>query len=1279
MPMNDSDQIQELETKVEENTGINPSAVEYYPDLVLPSQKPLGIVPASVYRPEAKDRKKPEFSETLYASFRQYNLPYNAYQWATDNRDRLTVEEGFDPIKEKLLDGVPEEYHSTILQYGNRYDAVKTREKIFKEIGDRETIEKSGWLASNVAMLGANLLDPTNLLIATQTLKYANVAKSAYMGAWNTAKSMSPVIAMQNAVIYGAKETEGLKDWAMATLTESVFASAIGGVLGAYAGKNIVSQKANAEAFLKSSDLGIDIKHVVNEKGVWEKNIAVVQPGSNVSAMQVENIQQLLDVGHVAFKDSPFIRSVMGLGSPIVRGVTSEFPMVREFISKVFPHAFELAGGVADSITDPSAMQFVKHWRGMQASTMIDVRQDWMDSLNIKGPGRGIRSTIGEWSGQFESFTKYKEEVTKAIRRGNQHENPYVARSAKKMHEKVFIPLLEEIKRVNPAFKEHTATNIINWMMRIYDKPKITGNPQGFLDFVTNELAVQNQKITAYQAPIQNVTKQKNGVDLAIKDLQDKMKGGDYKILSKKEKELEKVIKNLEKSQDSTELLNRRQVLEEEISKLDKVKENFSRFQAEFDELKVKSAGFKEEIVRLQAELNEKIKLGEVELDLLDGKLDFTPEQLKQLEEFRKPIQDAEKKLELAKEKGNKKEISQSKKLLKEAKESFIKKVEKGEIPEELYRLTAKGAKLHDPNQLPSLRRLLNESEISNLSISIRNNILQQNEEQLAGQIFGGIQKGSNNPFKERVLMFNDSKLEPWVVNDIDQISGLYSDQVSKRIYMDEVLKNYGGTPDKGIEGFISHFKGEYDGMVAKVLKEAPSPEREKKLLKLDDDFQKTNAYLRDMYKVYFGNYNDRSSIASRVASSVNKFGVWTMLGAVPILMMTEFATPLFRYTFKNYIGDGLMGALNRFQSWGKNFIAKEGELAQTYVKGQFADANLCLNRYISTKFQALGGYGKDYGPKNFVEKTIDFLATASQSISGANYVMDLQEFMAGSMADASFIRTIKKYNAGEKLLKAEIDQLDRARINPAKWGQKIESQFNIHGKPVDGSYVSNFHLWDDLETARIYSMGINHDVRQILLLPDPTSKPLMLQNPVASMIGQFTSYIFEASNKFTIPLMTTPDSTKFTGVIGMMAISSMIGPLRQLSRGEDPDMDIKTLMNEAITNSALLGWHFDLGMKANAYLDLPALRFLQPDRFKRKSSGALSLGPASSLLDSLFNFTSALANGEMNEQDTKKGMRLAMGGTYNWYTAKLINDALSSLNLPKNRYEAKKLNELAQ
>ena len=281
----------------------------FYSDLVMPNNKPLGFAPLRA--PKEIKVEAPTLMETVGANFRQYNMPYRAVSALYENittdpfKQRTMREDGYNPIKEGLLDNIPEQYWERVLRHDNREDAKITIDKINKELEDKQIISRSNGLANIVTTLGATFLDPTILIPVAQTAKYASVSKSVVQGMIRTGASMAPAIALQNAILTGTKETEDITDWAWNTMFESAVAAGIGGIVGGFAAKGAKGELKNMKAVFKAIEDDIDIRYELKPNGEIGKAIAVAQEGSTVGAAQVKGVQDLLDAGEFPLKTMP--------------------------------------------------------------------------------------------------------------------------------------------------------------------------------------------------------------------------------------------------------------------------------------------------------------------------------------------------------------------------------------------------------------------------------------------------------------------------------------------------------------------------------------------------------------------------------------------------------------------------------------------------------------------------------------------------------------------------------------------------------------------------------------------------------------------------------------------------------------------------------------------------------------------------------------------------------------------------------------------------------------
>jgi hypothetical protein len=1213
-----SDITEELPGTVQKNVEMS-EAPNLPPSVVMPGGRPHGF---RSLRMSPLRHEQTTFAETAGANFRLYNLPYRAFQSISNPwTARTTREDGYNPIEEGLLEDIPSEYYYSILSQTTRKDGELVRQRIFKELEDKSIAERSGFFTNAVTTLGATLLSPDSLIPISQTVKYAKASQGLIKNSIKTATTLGPVAAIQNAALVASKETDDITDWAYDTMFDTFIGSAFGGALGAYKGAKAGRELSNANAIFKSIRDDVDIKYELKANGEVVKPIAVAAEGSSVGAKAVNEIQELLDSGQVDFRNNGTVKKVFGfggLGSPVITGLTSEFETVSEITAALFPHPFESARGEAKAIPKPSAYDFVRDARNRHAQLGVAMREAWLRHVGADGVARGARASVGSLMGKNISLEEFKEMVAIAYRSG-QSKIPEVMEVANMYKKELYEPLFEDLKKVYPDLE---LSSPINSAQNAVRGTKLSIK------------AIDNRIVKPRAARQDKIRSRLDEID---------------KDLAKKQKELDKLFKvegpasGKHKDVSLDQLLKERRRIRDLLDEGNLSDKETKRLESQMRELGAEMKSRHRE--KIMGELLEEQK--KLQEQLAAGGL--SKEEIKALREDRKALE--EQLLE---------QEAHHKKLIDELNANIkAKKIDLDLLDPKV-----------SPKELPKLRRVLSDSEMDEVVEGVFNNVMQLNEEQMVGEIFNNVTSGGNNPLKSRTLLWNDALAEKWLVNDMDALSGIYADQVSKRVHFADIAQKYGADIAEGEKGIVAALSEEYKTRLEDLNAQPESKERDKAIKSLNKQFEKSKNFLSDIYKLYMGTYVDKSTTGYRVANSIKEFSAATLLGNLPILQLTEFFSPLFRFTFDEYISDGLSAALSRM-----NYVAsqKMSDAERGYIRGAFADLNQGLNVALGSRMQALMGYGTEYAPRTALERGISNFANMSQNISLANHIMDFQELTVSFASQSSLIRSLEKFKSGEKLTRAEIDKLDRAKLNPHDWADRITSQFGIN-KTEEGAWVANFHLWEDQEAARRFRIAIEKEVRQVLVKPDPLDVPLWMRSPAMSVMTQFTSYMFAATNNFSIPALTNPDAQKFVGMIAMMAAGAMVDPLRQLARGDEVDMDKTALAMSAFDNSGIFTWHVDQLLRANALLDLPPLRPFQGDR--KKTIAGLSPGPAFGIGGNAMKFLGALASGEMNMADARRGMRLLVPFSGTWYARRPIDDLLDSLNLPKTRRDAEKLKE---
>lgn len=1240
------------------------------PYIALPDKSNIGFSGTAFQDPiEAEPDKpeKPPIWDTVGANVRQFSDLYRGIKWLAEGfnpyRDD-TVDDGYDPGP--LAAQVKPEDQPKIWQTTSKLEGEAMLKNILQEYSDQDIRERSGWFANGVTTLGASLISPTWVIPFTQMVKYAQVTKGAAQGAVQMAREVIPAIVMQNAILTGTKETEGLKEWAQDSLLESFVALGFGGALSAYAAKGMSKNIETAKAVFKAIDDEVGIAVQVNSKGAPTGKLTAYpleSSGGSLSAMKAraQRIQNILDATD-PLKGNPYTKKFFAWAQPIIEGITSPWNVVRDLTDSLFPHNLQVADGEIKAIRDPAAYSLKRQWQAKFESLKLIQNEMWLQLNGLdKGPARNLRGTIGAARGKFISEIEANEMVAKSFRRGANTGNALVDQQAKLWKDEFTNALWNEVSKRIPELTKHEFSNIVDYLTRIYNTSLIQQDPKGFLADVTSYMREVRDKIEVLSGPIESLKTDNNGFRAEI---------AHYKGL----------ISTAEKSQ--------KKELRAKIKKLQESIKNNNQF-----------------IRTSEKKIQEDIDAGLIDLDMLDEAPKFTKAQLDTIELLNKPIKDLEKQLKQArieiKKLGTNKAVKDVvdskkardamknkraqarqkarniKKQIEEAKEQLSRLINDPGFDQTLIR-EVKGKYgyatkvLRSTENKPSLRYAMSDSEIDIAAKNTKDKILQMNEEQVAGMMFDSLQGGaSTNVLKQRTLLWNDARAEKWLINDMNVIMGVYMNQMLKHIQLNDVLKRYGVEFKEGKNGIANLLKREFDEKEAAIL--AKPGDHKKELLELRKSFDKGVNFLDNSFKVFMGNYADRSSTAYRIANNLKQFASATLLGNLPILALTEFFTPLFKFTFGEYFGDGVSNLVGSYRQ-----MLKSGEVPREAFQDLAIGVNVALGKHI----EALSGYGTQYLPKNVMERYVSNLTNMSHSLSMSNYITDFQEVMVAFMSQAKTLRYLEKFKRGETLDKKEIGRLDELRLNPTKefnipgmgkmtQADLILEQVNKHGTRLDeGGWVSNWHLWDDyaFDAREAFKASIEKETRSVITKPNPLDVPFAFRDPVTSLMTQFMSWSFAATSNFAIPVLTKPDSQKFIGIIMTMGAAAMIDPLRQLAKGQEVDLSPEALATSAFVNSGFFTWYLDVIQRANSVLDIPLLRPFQGDRFRRKDPWSAIAGPTAGMAADIASLASGLLNFDITKRDAETAMRYSIPMSMNWMFRRPTDAIIDSMGLSEQR-----------
>lgn len=1238
---------------------------------VLGDNTPVGEIPV-VSIPEKPKREAPGFFRSIYEGFKEGNPEINTVTAAVKGVNTFNswfdeVPDNWTPITyDAIKDHDPEDWEDILSALTPKNQELikqrKTEERANKEWLDTgSTIGKLGGYGLGFGFSFAN-----KIKIASE---FTSLSKSnAFV---RSAANAVPGLVGQSIVVNASRQashdTLGLDDFFIDTLIDTTFGAAIFAGVGLKRSLNLNGRLGSLKNLYK------DVEYVaeVGEKGEW-KGWKAQPMNSSVGAAEVEQAQKFVNEGLDKFGESPWFRKVFGL-SPVVKMATSQFLAVREWGGLMFRPSGLLKLKASFTEGEQSAEQIFKGLMANAYQSGKKINETWQDYIGID-PLLPAKDMLGHLKNKLSSEewltrSQFSEQVATAFRNGDVNPAfPKAEEAAKWIRKNQYDKLYQEAVKLDMLPPDLDPITAISYLNRVHDKIKMNLYENDWKDAVAGDLIKQSQEIRAYMAPINALRDERKH----LREINKSLKANNEGIRSSDKTPLGRAYK---KSRDELKRINR-DILEE------------------------------------QAKLDAKVLSKEIDPILVSTRMHYTEKELKELESIRAPF--------LERETGITKSIDSGKKELKKLREdlkyyrrskpkeakkpenkiieeinSKIKnvkediklnrgkmKIHKEDMQSELfqlhynekinkrfYKITPKTGKIKlvEPQTTPPLRKALTPDEAKAVAQKSYLKILGDNEEQMLAQAFEeGTASGGTNPLMARTLMVRDTTIQPWLINDMETLTHLYSGFMARKIASQKVFNSMGANSKDGVEGIIEKLNKEYLEKRA-VLNQIPAgKERDKAITRLKKGKDKDIELLKRSWKAFWGNYNAErySPTQAGFLSGLRSWTAATALGALPLMQLTDIAMMQREFGIAPILKESLFPMIsNLFERGSFKFAAHD-----------HAHAGLGMNTALAAYSDGLFGHGTQYHPRGWMSRYFGMAAEKLGNITGSNQMEDMFQHMVGVMSQSKTIRALEKWKAGEALSKAEHERLFLLGLNKGEFGERILKQYYEFGEAVNyksgaKAHIANFENWADQEAAQVFLNTIKQEVDSIILKTNLADTPFCFRDPLIQSITMFTGYAFASTNQRLANLIQRPTANKVMGELSAMTIGAYVNPLRELLEGKEPDVSIKALIASAITNGAPGGIFIDGFNRMNAIFDIPYLRSLKSDRHRGKGASKLLLGAPGNLIDNVVNIAQTAINlgggGAASEGEAKRFFK-AIPWAWAWETRYGVNALIESWNLGK-------------
>lgn len=535
---------------------------------------------------DGNEMERPDFwTETIPSAFRTENLIGSAIatelapQYRVDMYGRPTqflYEADFDPLDADYLSGYEE--------YADRFATVLTRQQgealknnIDRETADREILARSG-IPGFVAALGAGTLDPTVLLPVGGAARRGESLLSLLS---RTASAAALGTAVQEAGLMEMQETRTEAERAIAIGGSVV----LGGVLGSAAYPFLRSSAGDAAARAMPDDMRLPREgepdwanpmeavpvdepqpagtylsadaegRVRNAFDRLDETVADAEPrargeGGSVGAERV-NLPDI-DGQRIASVLARKTGETVRLQDPVLRSITSDSIEARRLVEEVADLPFGLEKNQARyrvrRLEDGREQLYIEWGQPTRVSVESRIKQkgDSMrgalesekadayirylygrDRNGIDIAGAGLRSITGTLPQGKMSRPDFMREVTRALRRGDKHEDPHVQQLAQWTRANFLDPLKNEARDLGmfgydlvrnpddpdapPTLRPREPTvgsTAESYLNRLYDRELIKKNRGDFVQRIYDHYVRKREEARRLEAELEEQLEQ---------------------------------------------------------------------------------------------------------------------------------------------------------------------------------------------------------------------------------------------------------------------------------------------------------------------------------------------------------------------------------------------------------------------------------------------------------------------------------------------------------------------------------------------------------------------------------------------------------------------------------------------------------------------------------------------------------------------------------------------------------------------------------------------------
>ena len=393
-----------------------------------------------------------------------------------------------------------------------------------------------------------------------------------------------------------------------------------------------------------------------------------------------------------------------------------------------------------------------------------------------------------------------------------------------------------------------------------------------------------------------------------------------------------------------------------------------------------------------------------------------------------------------------------------------------------------------------------------------------------------------------------------------------------------------------------------------------------------------------------------------KIIRGLKDFNILRMMGGATITSTVDAGALVMRYGYDKLFGDLVQPLIE----------GNKNILAMLKDKDLLHDFGIATEMSINQRIRSLD------------ESYDQFNLPSSKFATGLHDAANVMSILNLMSTWSDGLRKITAITAQSQLIKMsrrlvegtasaeEVARLAQAFIDEPT-ARIILDQVDRHGDMYNGVLIPNTRMWDIdnpevFQAHKNFCAGVRFETHNVIV-SSGQDRPFILSQPVPSLLGQYKSFAFSATQRILITGAQRRDAAVLQGAATMIGLGMLVYALKTTLAGKEVSDDPKVWIAEGVLRSGGIGV---LGDAHDAMEDLTGgrvgLRSWAGEKRNYKASGIFTSFPTASTVqlgDKIFN---DMWDGQWNTSTTDALKKLT---PYNnvFYARKVFDIAGDRLN----------------